>query len=73
MPWRRLWGEGRASALSEKPFCPRCFDVLLPTVGGLPGKVVEGVKFCNLCAWHVESDPAERKKWVRWAKTEACR
>jgi hypothetical protein len=57
----------------ETPFCPRCFDALLPAVGGLPGKVVDGVLFCVFCAGHVEGDSAERRKWVERTKTEACR
>lgn len=65
-------GEGSKAAGQETPFCPRCFDALLPAIGGLPGKVVDGVMFCIFCAWHVESDPAEREKWVRWARTEAA-
>jgi hypothetical protein len=65
------WAKRRFNKVIDLGFCPRCKDVLLPTMGGLPVKVIEGVKFCNLCAWHVESDPAERKKWVEWAKTEA--
>jgi hypothetical protein len=38
-----------------------------------PTGVVDGVLFCTLCAWHAEGDPAERKRWVEWAKKEACR
>lgn len=54
-------------------FCPRCKDVIQPEHSeGYASRPVDGVLFCTLCAWHVESDPAERRKWVEWAKTEAA-
>lgn len=43
-------------------FCPRCNDALLPAAGGLPFKVVDGLKFCVFCAGRVEMNLAEREK-----------
>jgi hypothetical protein len=47
-------------------------DVSIPKTGLNIGFDLDGVLFCTLCAWHLENDPAERKKWVEWAKTEAA-
>lgn len=45
-------------------FCPRCKDSL----GNLTRRIVGGVAFCRLCAWHVKEDEVEREKWVKWAR-----
>jgi hypothetical protein len=61
-----------AGQVIDLGFCPRCKDVLQPEhTEGYASRLVDGVLFCTFCAGHVESDPAERKKWVDWAKTEA--
>ena len=48
-------------------FCPRCKDVV-DGLKGLKSRSVSGVKFCIFCAWHVESDEAELKRYVAWAE-----
>ena len=48
-------------------FCPRCKDVV-DGLRGLKSRSVGGVKFCIFCAWHVESDEAELKRHVSWAR-----
>jgi hypothetical protein len=55
------------SELVDLGFCPRCKDVV-DGLKGLKSRIVSGVKFCVFCAWRVENDKVELKRYVAWAK-----